>query len=60
MVCDCGAADKVYLVEHTVAALKGSSQVVWIWGEKTVLSCLQEVNKTQLIHPISQNLGRAF
>ena len=40
--------------------LKGSSQVVRMWGEKIAFSCLQEVNKTQLFHPISHNLGRAF
>ena len=42
--------------------LKGSSQVVRMWGEKIAFSCLQKVNKTRLFHPhpISQNLGRAF
>ena len=29
-------------------------------GQKIVLSCLQLVNKTHLIHPNSRNLGRAF
>ena len=40
--------------------LKGSSQVVRMWVEKIAFSCLQQVNKTQLFHPISQNPGKAF
>ena len=39
--------------------LKGSSQVVRICGGKIASSCLQKVNKTQLSHLISHNLGRA-
>ena len=42
------------------AGLKGSSQVVWIRGEKFASSCPQKVNKTQLFHQISHNLGRAL
>ena len=41
-------------------SLKGSSQVVRICGGKIVLSCLQEVNITQLSHLNSHNLGRAI
>ena len=41
-------------------SLEGSSQVVRIWDEKIALSCLQKVNKKQLSHLISHNLGRAF
>ena len=41
-------------------ALKGWPQVVWKWGEKVAFSCLQRVNKTQLFHPISRNLGPTF
>ena len=40
--------------------LKGSSQVVRICGGKIVFSCLEQINKTQLSHLISHNLGRAF
>ena len=29
------------------AALKDLSQVAWVWDEKSMLSCLQEVYKTQ-------------
>ena len=40
--------------------LKGSSQVVRICGGKIAFACLKKVNKTQLSHLISHNLGRAF
>ena len=33
---------------------------MWKWGEKVAFSCLQRVNKTQLFHPISRNLGPTF
>ena len=38
-------------------SLKNASQVVRIRGEKIAFSCLQKVNKTQIFHPISHNLG---
>ena len=41
-------------------SLKGSSQVVIICDGIIALPCLQKVNKTQLSHLISYNLGRAF
>ena len=41
-------------------SLKGSSQVEIKCGGKIAFSCLQKVNKTQLSHLISHNLGRAF
>ena len=41
-------------------SLKGSSQVVRICGGKIAFSCLQKVNRRQLSHPNSHNLGRAF
>ena len=40
--------------------LKGSSEVVRICGGKIACFCLPQVNKTQLSHLISHNLGRAF
>ena len=41
--------DMRVLIEIYRAALKGSSQVAWVWGEKIMLFC-----------PISHSLGRAF
>ena len=41
-------------------SLKGSSQAVRICGEKIAFACLKKVNKTQLSHLVSPNLGRAF
>ena len=48
------------VIQHYRESLKGSSQVVRIYGGKIVFACLQLVNKTQLSHLISHNLGRAF
>ena len=55
-----GATVKLDFARHYRESLKGSSQVARICGGNKSFSSLQKVNKTQISHLISCNLGRTF